>query len=53
MKKKIALLSLLAAFSPLSTAMYLGAMPLLVDSWQLPLATVNLTPFLRFSDDHY
>ena len=43
MKKKIALLALLAAFPPLSTAMYLGAIPLLVDSWQLPLATVNLT----------
>ena len=43
MKKKIALLGLLAAFPPLSTAMYLGAIPLLVDSWQLPLATVNLT----------
>jgi len=43
MKKKIALLALLAAFPPLSTAMYLGAIPLLVDHWQLPLATVNLT----------
>jgi DHA1 family bicyclomycin/chloramphenicol resistance-like MFS transporter len=43
MKKKISLLALLAAFPPLSTAMYLGAIPLLVDSWQLPLATVNLT----------
>ncbi len=43
MKKKIALLALLAAFPPLSTAMYLGAIPLLVDAWQLPLATVNLT----------
>ncbi len=43
MKKKIALLALLAAFPPLSTAMYLGAIPLLADSWQLPFATVNLT----------
>lgn len=43
MKKTIALLALLAAFPPLSTDMYLAAIPLLVDSWQQPLATVNLT----------
>lgn len=43
MKKKIALLALLAAFPPLSTDMYLAAIPLLVKSWQQPLATVNLT----------
>ena len=43
MKKKIALLALLAAFPPLSTDMYLAAIPLLVESWQQPLATVNLT----------
>jgi DHA1 family bicyclomycin/chloramphenicol resistance-like MFS transporter len=43
MKKIIALLALLAAFPPLSTDMYLASIPLLVDSWQQPLATVNLT----------
>ncbi|MCP4340724.1 MAG: multidrug effflux MFS transporter [Desulfobulbaceae bacterium] len=43
MKKTIALLALLAAFPPLSTDMYLAAIPLLVESWQQPLATVNLT----------
>lgn len=43
MKKKIALLALLAAFPPLSTDMYLAAIPLLVDAWLQPLATVNLT----------
>ncbi len=41
--KKIALLALLAAFPPLSTDMYLAAIPLLVESWHQPLATVNLT----------
>ena len=43
MKKTIALLALLAAFPPLSTDMYLAAIPILVKSWQQPLATVNLT----------
>ena len=43
MKRKIALLALLAAFPPLSTDMYLAAIPLLVENWQQPLATVNLT----------
>ncbi len=43
MKKIIALLALLAAFPPLSTDMYLAAIPLLGDTWQQPLATVNLT----------
>ncbi len=43
MIKKIALLALLAAFPPLSTDMYLAAIPLLVQSWQQPLAIVNLT----------
>lgn len=43
MKKTIALIALLAAFPPLSTDMYLAAIPLLVTSWQQPLATVNLT----------
>lgn len=39
----IALLALLAAFPPLSTDMYLAAMPLLVSSWEQPLSMVNLT----------
>lgn len=43
MKKTIALLALLAAFPALSTDMYLAAIPILVDLWQQPLATVNLT----------
>ncbi len=43
MKTIIALLALLAAFPPLSTDMYLAAIPLLVTSWQQPLAIVNFT----------
>ena len=43
MKKVIALLALLAAFPPLSTDMYLAAIPLLSESWQQSLAIVNLT----------
>ncbi len=43
MIKTIALLALLAAFPPLSTDMYLPSIPSLVDSWQQPLAVVNLT----------
>lgn len=37
------LLALLSAFPPLSTDMYLPAIPLLQKSWQQPLAIVNLT----------
>ncbi len=37
------LLSLLTAFPPISTAMYLPAIPKLVEIWQRPLAVVNLT----------
>ncbi len=48
MKKIIALLALLAAFPPLSTDMYLAAIPLLVQSWQQPLAIVNLTLIVFF-----
>lgn len=43
MKNTIALLALLAAFPPLSTDMYLAAIPLLVTTWQQPLAVVNFT----------
>ncbi|MDX2455403.1 MFS transporter [Desulfosarcina sp.] len=37
------LLALLTAFPPLSTDMYLPAIPLLQKTWQQPLAIVNLT----------
>ena len=37
------LLALLAAFPPLSTDMYLPAIPLLQKSWHQPLAMINLT----------
>ncbi|MFO7495705.1 MAG: MFS transporter, partial [Desulfobacterales bacterium] len=37
------LLSLLSAFPPLATDMYLPAIPLLVQRWHQPLAVVNLT----------
>ncbi len=43
MTRNIALLALLAAFPPLSTDMYLAAIPLLVETWGQSLATVNLT----------
>ena len=43
MKKIIGLLALLSAFPPLSTDMYLAAIPLLVEQWHAPLAMVNLT----------
>jgi MFS transporter, DHA1 family, multidrug resistance protein len=43
MKKTIGLLALLSAFPPLSTDMYLAAIPLLVQEWQQSLAVVNLT----------
>jgi MFS transporter, DHA1 family, multidrug resistance protein len=41
--KLLLLLSLLSAFPPLSTDMYLPAIPLLQKAWQQPLAVVNLT----------
>ena len=37
------LLALLAAFPPLSTDMYLPAIPLLQKNWQQPLSIINLT----------
>ena len=43
MKKMIGLLALLSAFPPLSTDMYLAAIPLLVKEWQESLAVINLT----------
>jgi DHA1 family bicyclomycin/chloramphenicol resistance-like MFS transporter len=39
----ILLLTLLSAFPPLSTDMYLPALPLLQRIWQVPMSTVNLT----------
>ncbi len=41
--RMLLLLSLLSAFPPLSTDMYLPAIPLLVNLWQQPLTLVNLT----------
>jgi DHA1 family bicyclomycin/chloramphenicol resistance-like MFS transporter len=41
--RPLLLLALLAAFPPLSTDMYLPAIPLLQQSWQQPLSIVNLT----------
>ncbi len=43
MTRMLFLLSLLAAFPPLSTDMYLPAIPQLVDQWNQPLMVVNLT----------
>ncbi|MFT6927980.1 MAG: DHA1 family bicyclomycin/chloramphenicol resistance-like MFS transporter [Psychromonas sp.] len=42
-RKLILLITLLSVFPPLSTDMYLPAIPLLKDMWQEPLATINLT----------
>lgn len=41
--RMLLLLSLLSAFPPLSTDMYLPAIPLLTEEWNQPLSTVNLT----------
>lgn len=41
--KMMCLLALLAAFPPLSTDMYLPALPLLQKNWQQPMPVVNLT----------
>ncbi len=42
-KRPFLLLALLSAFPPLSTDMYLPAIPLLQKTWQQPLAVINLT----------
>lgn len=42
-KKLFLLLTLLAAFPPLSTDMYLPALPHLQEIWQEPMTTINLT----------
>ncbi len=41
--KTLLLLSLLATFPPLSTDMYLPALPFLQKAWQQPMSTMNLT----------
>ncbi len=41
--RMLLLLALLSAFPPLSTDMYLPALPLLVKLWQQPLTIINLT----------
>lgn len=41
--KMLFLLALLAAFPPLSTDMYLPALPLLSSTWQQPMSVINLT----------
>lgn len=43
MRRIVALIALLATFPPLSTDMYLAAIPLMVEHWQVPIATVNLS----------
>lgn len=43
MNRTIALIALLTAFPPLSTDMYLPAIPLLRQQWNQPLVTINLT----------
>ncbi|WP_045210635.1 multidrug effflux MFS transporter [Desulfonatronovibrio magnus] len=48
MKKWVALLALLTAFPPLSTNMYLPAMPELANQWQEPFWVINLTLVLFF-----
>jgi len=42
-RKLILLIALLSAFPPLTTDMYLPAIPLLQRMWQEPLSTINLT----------
>ena len=43
MRKYVILIAILSAFPPLSTDMYLPALPELQQLWHQPLATVNLT----------
>lgn len=43
MNRTIALIALLTAFPPLSTDMYLPAIPLLRQQWNQPLVMINLT----------
>ena len=48
MKRKLPLLILLAAFPPLSTDMYLAALPILQKQYNQPFSIVNLTLVLFF-----
>lgn len=48
MKKWIFFLALLAAFPPLSTDMYLPAIPSLTRMWDQPLWVINLTLVVFF-----
>lgn len=48
MNRIIFLIALLAAFPPLSTDMYLPAIPILKETWGQPLVTVNLTLIVFF-----
>jgi len=48
MTRIFALIILLATFPPLSTDMYLAAIPLMVERWQEPISTVNLSLVLFF-----
>ena len=48
MKRKIALIALLCTFPPMSTDMYLAALPMMVKEWQQPLSVINLTLVLFF-----
>lgn len=49
MTRLILLLSLLTAFPPLATDMYLPALPTLVKTWNQPLYLVNLTLVIFFA----
>ena len=48
MKRKIALIALLCTFPPMSTDMYLAALPTMAKDWQQPLSVINLTLVLFF-----
>jgi len=48
MKRKIALIALLCTFPPMSTDMYLAALPIMAKEWQQPLSVINLTLVLFF-----
>ena len=50
--RALLILALLAAFPPLSTDMYLPALPTMVETWQTTEAVINLTLvgfFISFS----
>jgi MFS family permease len=47
-RKLILLIALVSAFPPLSTDMYLPALPLLKEMWHEPLTTINMTLVVFF-----